>query len=38
MLGLTAVGRATIVALRMNRPVPLAARRQWMRLKIFPTM
>ena len=36
ILGLTAVGRATIVALRMNRPIQLAARLQWMRLGIYP--
>ncbi|MGD2184423.1 HNH endonuclease [Lusitaniella coriacea] len=27
--GLTAIGRATIVALRMNNPVIVAARRRW---------
>jgi len=36
LLGLTATGRATIGRLQMNRPEQLAARQQWMRLKIFP--
>jgi hypothetical protein len=36
ILGLTAVGRATIASLQMNRPVQLGARLQWMRLGIFP--
>jgi hypothetical protein len=36
VLGLTAVGRATVACLRMNDPVPLAARRQWIQLGIFP--
>jgi hypothetical protein len=34
--GLSALGRATISALQMNRPVQLAARLQWMRLSIYP--
>jgi len=34
--GLTAVGRATVERLHMNAPVHLLARRQWMRLKLFP--
>jgi hypothetical protein len=34
--GLTAVGRATIACLQMNRPGQLTARLQWMRLGIFP--
>jgi hypothetical protein len=34
--GLTAIGRVTIAALQMNRPVQLAARLQWMRLGIYP--
>jgi hypothetical protein len=33
---LTAVGRVTMVALQMNRPIQLAARLQWMRLGIYP--
>jgi 5-methylcytosine-specific restriction endonuclease McrA len=37
LFGLTAIGRATIGCLHMNQPAQLAARRQWMRLKIFPT-
>jgi hypothetical protein len=36
LTGLTAVGRATIDRLQMNRPTQVAARRQWMRLKLFP--
>jgi hypothetical protein len=34
--GMTPVGRATVSRLRMNVPHQLAARRQWMRLKLFP--
>jgi hypothetical protein len=34
--GLTRVGRATIVRLQMNRPAQLAARKQWILLKLFP--
>jgi hypothetical protein len=37
LVGLTPTGRATIDRLQMNRPTQLAARRQWMRLKLFPT-
>ena len=36
IVGLTAVGRATVACLRMNSPVQLHARRQWARLKLFP--
>lgn len=36
IVGLTAVGRATVSQLRMNSPVQLLARRQRMRLKLFP--
>jgi hypothetical protein len=36
MRGLTDVGRATTVALQMNRPLQLAARLHWMRLDIYP--
>jgi hypothetical protein len=35
---LTAVGRGTISALQLNRPAQLAARRQWMRLRNFPSL
>ena len=38
LVGLTPVGRATVDCLRMNRPAQLQARRQWMRLKLFPTL
>jgi hypothetical protein len=34
--GVTPIGRATISRLRMNAPHQLAARRQWMRLELFP--
>jgi hypothetical protein len=34
--GLTSVGRATTVALQMNRPIQLTAQLQWMRLGIYP--
>ena len=34
--GLDAIGRATTTALRMNRPIQLSARLQWMRLGIYP--
>ena len=38
LLGLTPIGRATIARLQMNRPAQLAARQQWMRLKLFPPL
>jgi hypothetical protein len=34
--GLTPSGRATVERLQMNRPRQLAARQQWMRLRLFP--
>ncbi len=34
--GLTPVGRATITRLRINAPLQLEARRQWVRLGLFP--
>lgn len=34
--GLTPVGRATVLALQMNRPVQLTARLQWTRLGLYP--
>jgi hypothetical protein len=34
--GLTAVGRTTIARLEMNGTAQIAARRQWMRLGLFP--
>lgn len=34
--GVTPIGRATVVALQMNRPVQLAARLQWTRLGLYP--
>jgi hypothetical protein len=34
--GLTAVGRATVARLGMNSEAQRAARRQWMRLGLFP--
>ena len=36
LLGLTPTGRATIALLQMNRRAQTDARRQWMRLKLFP--
>ena len=36
ILGRTPVGRATVERLRLNRASQLAARRQWMRLGLFP--
>lgn len=36
LIGVTAIGRATVERLQMNKPTQLAARRQWMRLKLFP--
>jgi len=33
---LTAIGRATIARLQMNSPAQLAARQQWVRLRLFP--
>ena len=35
--GMTAVGRGTAARLNMNSPAQLLARRQWMRLKLFPS-
>lgn len=34
--GMTAVGRATVARLQMNRPRQITARRRWMRLELFP--
>jgi hypothetical protein len=34
--GLTPTGRATVSRLQMNPPSQLAARRQWLRLGLFP--
>jgi hypothetical protein len=34
--GLTPVGRATVARFRMNSAVQMEARRQWMRLGLFP--
>jgi len=36
LMGLTAIGRTTIDLLQMNRPRQVAARAQWIRLKLFP--
>ena len=36
LLGRTPIGRATVMRLGLNNPVQLAARRQWMRLGLFP--
>jgi len=34
--GLTAIGRATIARLKVNSDLQVAARREWMRLGLFP--
>jgi hypothetical protein len=34
--GVTAIGRATVARLRMNGPAQLSARREWVRLRLFP--
>ena len=36
VLGLTAIGRATVDRLEMNSPTQRAARRLWIRLGLFP--
>ncbi len=36
LIGLTAIGRATVAALRMNDEPQRTARRWWMRLGLFP--
>jgi hypothetical protein len=36
IVGLTPIGRATVVRLQMNTPTQSAARQQWMRLGLFP--
>jgi hypothetical protein len=36
IVGLTSTGRATITRLQMNHELQRAARRQWMRLGLFP--
>jgi hypothetical protein len=36
IIGLTAIGRATVAALRMNNPIALAARRYWVASGIHP--
>jgi hypothetical protein len=35
--GVTAIGRATVARLRMNGPVQVSARKEWVRLRLFPT-
>jgi hypothetical protein len=34
--GLSPVGRVTVTRLQLNTPTQLAARQQWMRLRLFP--
>jgi hypothetical protein len=36
LMGMTAIGRVTIVCLEMNSPTQLAARQLWIRLGLFP--
>lgn len=38
LVGLTTTGRATIARLQMNRDSQVTARRQWMRLNIYPNL
>ena len=37
IIGITSIGRATIAALRVNKPAQIAARRYWIRLQMFPS-
>lgn len=36
VMGIISIGRSTVAQLRMNAASQLAARRQWMRLRLFP--
>lgn len=36
IVGLTAIGRTTVLLLQLNRPNQVAARRQWILLRLFP--
>ncbi|MBI2929150.1 MAG: HNH endonuclease [Verrucomicrobia bacterium] len=36
IVGLTAIGRATVALLKMNSPAQLTARRLWSRLRLLP--
>jgi hypothetical protein len=36
MRGLTSIGRATVVRLRMNEAAQIEARARWMQLELFP--
>jgi hypothetical protein len=36
IIGQTAIGRATIAALKLNRPLLVRARRLWVRLEVHP--
>jgi hypothetical protein len=36
LLGLTAVGRATIIRLHLNSPTQVIARQRWIRLGLYP--
>jgi hypothetical protein len=36
IIGLTAIGRATVASLQLNSITQVAARRQWMQLHLFP--
>jgi len=38
LIGLTPTGRATVDRLQMNRLTQVAARKQWMRLRLFPRL
>jgi hypothetical protein len=36
IIGQTAIGRATVAALKLNRPLMVRARRLWMRIGVHP--
>ncbi|MBE7502102.1 MAG: HNH endonuclease [Verrucomicrobiales bacterium] len=38
LVGITRIGRATVACLQMNRPAQSEARRQWVQLRIYPTL
>jgi hypothetical protein len=35
--GVTSIGRATVARLRMNGDTQVSARKEWVRLRLFPT-
>ena len=36
IIGQTAIGRATVAALKLNRPLMVRARRLWVRIRVHP--